>query len=163
MQIGVEHVRVYDRATGVLDPEPPDGAPYIFAVRISGLTPIQKAEYGIADNRTTDLSTWDQINLASLADDGVDLSQFWFEDELTRLLETPGDDEWASAFDSLPDGEKSPFQQMTFTLSDAQAEQVNAAMDAAKKMGPFVDTGNDNSNGNALARICGTFNTERGR
>lgn len=93
-QIGVEHVRIYDRETGHLEPEPPDGAPYIFAVRISGLTPTQKAEYAIADNRTTDLSEFDADVLAALADDGVDLSQFWFEDELAGVLETVPDVEF---------------------------------------------------------------------
>jgi len=45
---------------------------------------------------------------------------------------------------------------MTFTLHDDQVEQVKAAMEAAKSMGPF-DSENENSNGNALARICETF------
>jgi hypothetical protein len=47
---------------------------------------------------------------------------------------------------------------MTFTLHDAQAEQVKRAIDAAKEMGPF-DGPNENSNGNALARVCETFLT----
>lgn len=57
----------------------------------------------------------------------------------------------------LPSGDKDPFQQMTFTLHDEQAEQVRAAMDVAKGMGPFTDPPNENANGNALARICETF------
>jgi hypothetical protein len=48
---------------------------------------------------------------------------------------------------------------MTFILSNDQAEEVKAAIDSAKAMGPFIDTGNDNGNGNALARIVETFNT----
>lgn len=121
-------------------------------------------ELAIADNRASETGLeWDAEVLASFADDGIDLSQFWFEDELERLLETPDADEWADAFGDLPDGDKSPFQQMTFTVSDDQAEQVNAALDAAKSMGAFTDTGNENSNGNALARICETFLTRTGR
>ena len=57
-------------------------------------------------------------------------------------------------FPELPTGDRAPFQQMTFTLSDMQAQDVKAAMDAAKDAGPFDETGNENSNGNALARIC---------
>jgi hypothetical protein len=60
----------------------------------------------------------------------------------------------------LPTGDKEPFQQMTFTLHDTQAEQVGAAMNAAKKMGRFIDSPNENGNGNALARICETFLTQ---
>ena len=117
----------------------------------------------LSDNRAAELAEWDADVLAALAEDGVDLDQFWFEDELARLLERPGDDDWADAFGALPDGEKSPFQQMTFTVSDEQAGQVGAALKAAKAFGPFVDTGNENSNGNALARICETFLTEHGQ
>ena len=54
----------------------------------------------------------------------------------------------------LPDGDRDPFQQMTFTLSDDQAADVKRAMAEAKAAGPFIDTGNENSNGNALARIA---------
>lgn len=47
---------------------------------------------------------------------------------------------------------------MAFTLHDEQAEQVKAALERAKAMGAFVETGNENNNGNALARICEVFN-----
>lgn len=57
---------------------------------------------------------------------------------------------------SLPTGDRSPFQQMTFTVSDEQAETIKAALGEAKKV-PFGDTGNDNSNGNALARIAEAY------
>lgn len=60
----------------------------------------------------------------------------------------------------LPDlesGDKSPFQTLTFTLSDDQAGDLQAAIAAAKGEGPFYDTGNENSNGNALARIVEAY------
>ena len=59
---------------------------------------------------------------------------------------------------ALPDGDREPFQQMTFTLHDEQVEQVKAAIDVAKGMGSF-DSPNENSNGNALARVCEAFLT----
>jgi len=67
------------------------------------------------------------------------------------------DDEWKGAFNSLPDGDKSPFQQMTFTLSNDQAETVKRAIDRAKQDGEFINTGNENSNGNALARLAEAY------
>jgi hypothetical protein len=67
----------------------------------------------------------------------------------------------ADAFGALPDGDRAPFQQMTFTLSDEQAERVKEALEAAKDAGPFDDTGNENSNGNALARIVEAYLGER--
>jgi len=57
----------------------------------------------------------------------------------------------------LPEGERAPFQQMTFTLHDEQVEVVKNALTIAKSMGAFVDSPNKNSNGNALARICEMF------
>jgi len=59
---------------------------------------------------------------------------------------------------ALRTGDRQPFQQMAFTVHDSQKEQIDAALAAAKKMGPF-DSENQNSNGNALARICETFLT----
>jgi hypothetical protein len=73
----------------------------------------------------------------------------------------PTENEWGEAFDSLPDGERAPFQQMTFTLHDDQAESVKEAMQLAKSFGGF-DSENENSNGNALARICETYLTDYG-
>lgn len=63
---------------------------------------------------------------------------------------------------NLPDGDRLPIQQMTFTLHDDQVETIKRAMEMAKAMGPFGDTGNENSNGNALARACETFITRNG-
>lgn len=58
----------------------------------------------------------------------------------------------------LPSGEKGEYQQMTFALHNDQVEQVKAALVRSKELGPF-DAQNENSNGNALARICETFVT----
>ena len=66
-------------------------------------------------------------------------------------------DDWGEAFDGLPTEDRAPFQQMTFTLHDDQAATVRAALQAAREMGPFLETGNENGNGNALARICEVF------
>ena len=57
---------------------------------------------------------------------------------------------------NLPDGDKPPFQQMTFTLADEQAEQIKNAIDDIKKTDEYkyAETmGNENSNGNALYLI----------
>ena len=57
---------------------------------------------------------------------------------------------------SLPDSDKAPFQQMTFTLADEQAEQIKNAIADIKKTEEYkyAETmGNENSNGNALYLI----------
>ncbi len=57
---------------------------------------------------------------------------------------------------SLPDGDKAPFQQMTFTLADEQATQIKNAIADIKKTEEYKYSetmGNENSNGNALYLI----------
>jgi hypothetical protein len=57
---------------------------------------------------------------------------------------------------SLPNGDKEPFQQQTYTLADKQAEQIKNAIIDIKKTEEYkyVETfGNENSNGNALYLI----------
>ena len=57
---------------------------------------------------------------------------------------------------TLPDGDKAPFQQMTFTLADEQAEQIKNAIADIKQTDEYKYTetfGNENSNGNSLYLI----------
>ena len=57
---------------------------------------------------------------------------------------------------SLPDGDKAPFRQMTFTLADEQAEQIKNAIADIKQTEEYKyneTMGNENSNGNALYLI----------
>jgi ParB family chromosome partitioning protein len=131
----------------------------LIAVKRTGLTAEQKRQLAIYDNRTAELADWDLDQLREDLANGDDLKAFFSDDELDRLINAPSADDWGAAIGALPDGDKSPFQQMTFTLSDEQAEQVKAALDAARALGGFVDTGNENGNGNALARVCETFLT----
>ena len=58
----------------------------------------------------------------------------------------------------LKDGDRAPFQQMTFTLHDEQAEEINAAIAKAKGEGGGQSAVNENSNGNALYFIAQRFN-----
>ena len=64
-------------------------------------------------------------------------------------------DEFGEDF-QLKDGDKEPFQQMTFTLADEQAEQIKNALSDIKQTEEYkyAETmGNENSNGNALYLI----------
>jgi hypothetical protein len=72
-----------------------------------------------------------------------------------QLAEGLMSENWDSAFNKLPDEDRAPFQQMTFTLHDSQAEIVKNAIRAVHA--DFSDSLNENSNGNSLAYICGTF------
>ena len=59
-------------------------------------------------------------------------------------------------FPEIPDGERTPIQQMSFILHDEQVDVVKDAIARAKQT-PFADTGNENQNGNALARIAEVY------
>lgn len=129
-------------------------------IEAAHLTEAQKRAYVIADNRMALDAGWDnemlRIELQELDADGFDLSLTGFTvDEIQGLQ---FDDDAEAEMPDLADGDREPFQQMTFTMHDDQAEEVKAAIEKAKAMGPFVDTGNENGNGNALARICEMFN-----
>lgn len=92
--------------------------------------------------------------------DWGDLANNWDAKDLTDWgLNIPGFDlnagELSEEF-SLPSGDKSPFQQMTFTLADEQATQIKNAIEEIKRTEEYkyAETmGNENSNGNALYLI----------
>jgi hypothetical protein len=71
-------------------------------------------------------------------------------DELDGLMREVAE----AGYPVLPEGDRAPYQQITFLLHDEQVKIVQAAVSAAKQKGPFEDTQNDNANGNALARVC---------
>jgi hypothetical protein len=89
-------------------------------------------------------------------------SQSWDFDLLANSFELPellsfgfNEDELGVAgetnFPNLKEGDREPFQQMTFTLADQQAQTVRRAI---SKAGNIQSGINENSNGNALAHIC---------
>lgn len=128
-------------------------------VRLGHLSDTQRRAYIIADNRLALSAGWDDallaLELSALRIDGFELELTGFEPgEIDALLDGV---EPLGSMPNLPDGKKSPFQQMTFTLHDDQAANVQSALDVAKSQGQFVESPNENSNGNALHRICEAY------
>ncbi len=117
----------------------------------------------VADNELSRLAVDDQRKqaelLASILQNDTLMGTAWTPEGLDTLIGTLAAEDFVqtTGFPELADGDRAPFQQMTFTLSDEQAETVKAAMQAARDAGPFVDTGNENGNGNALARVCEAY------
>jgi hypothetical protein len=127
------------------------------AVNAADTDDAEAVAYALADNRTSDLASYDEAQLAELLQavgeaglpgTGYDADDV---DALLRKLKVEG--LGIEAFDTLPTGPKGEFEQMMFTLHRDQAERVRAGLVAAKGRGSFGDTGNENSNGNALARL----------
>jgi len=117
-------------------------------IKASTLTAEQQREFIVKDNVGFGEWDWDMVanewDLEKIQDWGMDVLGFNVNDEDLK-----------DGFD-LPDGEKSPFQQMTFNLADEQVEQINLKLSDIKKTEEFKYTetfGNENSNGNALYLI----------
>lgn len=116
-------------------------------IKASELTEQQQKEFIVKDN--VGYGEWDWNDLANnwdaeqLEDWGLDIPGFSDVEDLGENF-------------SLPDGDKAPFQQMTFTLADEQAIQIKNAIDDIKATEEYkyAETmGNENSNGNALYLI----------
>ena len=118
--------------------------PVIFA---DDLTEEQQREFIIKDN--VGFGEWDWEMIANE----------WDAEQLDEWgLDLPGFDNVEDLGEefSLPDGDKAPFQQMTFTLADEQAQQIQNALSDIKQTEEYkyAETmGNENSNGNALYLI----------
>lgn len=125
-----------------------------------GWSEDEKRAYRIADNELA-ASPWDmallKLEVHDLALKEFDLQLLGFGskqlDELSADFIVP--------FPTLPSGERQPFQQVTFTLHDSQVTVLRDALSASRAMGPFSGP-NENSNGNALARICEVFLVSHG-
>ena len=116
--------------------------------RASELTEDEQRRFIIADNVGFGEHDWDILanewDVSELEDWGLDVGGFDLDS-----------DELGTEF-TLPDGDKAPFQQMTFTLADKQAEQIKNAISDIKETQEYKyceTMGNENSNGNALYLI----------
>jgi len=119
-------------------------------------TEDKRKEFTIKDNVGFGEWEWDQ--LANEWD--AELLEGWGVDILGFDLDA---DKLGEDF-SLPSGDKEPFQQMTFTLADEQAEVIKNAIADMKGTDEYkyAETmGNENSNGNALYLIVAAWAGQR--
>jgi len=124
------------------------GLKEVYIIKASSLTEEQQREFIVKDNLSSGEWDWDalanEFDMQSLNDWGLKLP-----------VQIEDSEEFGTSFD-LPDGDKEPFQQMTFTLADEQADQVRNAIEDIKRTEEYKyceTMGNDNSNGNALYLI----------
>ena len=121
------------------------GAKEAFVVVKEFADEAQFVDYNIRDNKSGEFAQWDDQELANLsAEFEIDLDEMGFDI-------VADSDEFGEDF-TLPDGDKEPFQQMTFTLADAQAELIKEALGLGKSLKAETH-GNENGNGNALFAI----------
>jgi len=125
------------------------GLKEVYILKAEGLTEEQEREFIVKDN--VGFGEWDWDILGNEWD-SLQLQEWGLEG---FPFEDINDIETSEEF-SLADGDKEPFQQMTFTLADTQAEQIKNAIADVKQTEEYkyVETfGNENSNGNALYLI----------
>jgi ParB-like chromosome segregation protein Spo0J len=132
------------------------GLKEVWVLKADDLTEQQQREFIVKDNVGFGEWDWDVLgnewNTQQLEDWGMEIIGFDVDE-----------DDLSDSF-SLPDGDKAPFQQQTYTLADAQAEQIKNAIVDVKKTEEYnyVETfGNENSNGNALYLIISQWAEQR--
>ena len=123
-----------------------------------GWSEAKKRAYVLADNKLALNAGWNEellgVELLELRDAGFEMPVIGFDaGELEGLMREVAE----AGYPVLPEGDRAPYQQITFLLHDDQVKTVHEAIAAAKKHGPFENTQNDNANGNALARVCQTY------
>lgn len=123
----------------------------LVVVKRTDLEPEDKKrkQLAAADNAIADKVTW---NAPAIRADFTPVEIQALNIDLPPVEIQPSPDDFGTEF-KLPEGDKQPFQQMTFILHDEQAAAVKRAIAAVKETDAFkyVETyGNSNTNGNAL-------------
>ena len=110
------------------------------------LSEEQIKAFRLVDNKVGELAEWDaELLPLELADIAADLSVFGFE--------TISDEEFGDEF-TLNNGDKKPFQQISLTLHDTQAELLHAAIARVYDNDEVTETfGNENKNGNGIYEV----------
>jgi hypothetical protein len=123
--------------------------------RSSDLTEEEKKRFIIADNVAFGEWDWDTLandwEVVDLEAWGLEIPQFDRPEDFNEDF-------------TLPDGDKEPFQQMTFTLADEQATVLQNAIAEIKRTEEYKyceTMGNENSNGNALYLIIKQWEGQR--
>lgn len=110
------------------------------------LTEDQIKAFRLADNKVAEMAEWDaELLPLELADISMDMSDFGFA--------SISDEEFGDDF-TLDSGEKKPFQQISLTLHDEQAELLHTAIAYVYDNGMVNETfGNENKNGNGIYEV----------
>lgn len=118
------------------------------------LTDEQIKAFRLVDNKVGELAEWDVDLLPlELADITQDLSVFGFE--------SISEEEFGEEF-ALDSGEKKPYQQISLTLHDKQAELILACIDYVHKNDEVQETfGNENRKGNGVYEVVRQWAEQR--
>jgi ParB-like chromosome segregation protein Spo0J len=126
---------------------------------ISGLSKTQIKALIIADNQLALNGSWDldrlSLEIDGLKEDNFNLDILAFNTDFLKDIQ-----ETIIPLADLPEikeGDKKPFQQMTFIIHDSQIKNINLALENVKKNFDLKNEYNQNINGNAISEICKNF------
>jgi hypothetical protein len=136
-----------------------EGLAELPCVVVRGLTEAQKKAYRLADNKIAENSTWESgmlgVEIADLRGLGVDPAVMGFDAaELADLFPPEHEEGQYGEEFTLEDGDKKPFQQISLTLHDRQAELLLAAIAHVYACDEVHETfENENKNGNGIYEV----------
>lgn len=118
------------------------------------LSEEQIKAFRLVDNKVGELAEWDVDLLPlELADIAQDLSIFGFD--------SISEEEFGEEF-MLDSGEKKPYQQISLTLHDKQAELITACIDYVHTHDEVLETfGNENRKGNGVYEVVRQWAEQR--
>lgn len=118
------------------------------------LSEDQIKAFRLADNKVGELAQWDVDLLPlELADIAQDMAVFGFE--------SISEEEFGEEF-TLDSGEKKPYQQISLTLHDKQAELIMACIDYVHTHEEVGETfGNENRKGNGVYEVVRQWAEQR--
>ena len=126
---------------------------------ISGLSKTQIKALIIADNQLSLNASWDidklSLELDSLKEENFNLDILGFNNDFLKDVQqeiVP-----LSDLPEIKDGDKEPYQQMTFIIHDSQMKFINLALEKVKSKFDLNNEYNQNINGNAITEICKNF------
>lgn len=136
---GLENIRIVDS----------DGSD-IIAVRRTDLShgDAQATKLALFDNRAAEPAYWDVDIIREYVDEGLDLSELWYDDELEKLLSADNVDVTFEPDESANKG----FKSYTFSLTASQYADVDAFIDrlVTRGLGDDPDQKNPHKPSNAL-------------
>ncbi len=116
--------------------------------------------FALADNRVAELAEWDadvlMAQAGELTADGFQLEDFGFTDVDLGVFDVQ-----EVQPPELDSGDKGDVEQITFQLHTEQADLVRQAIASARSNEDIDSELNSNSNGNAIAFICGWYTDGR--
>ena len=105
----------------------------IVAVRRTGLTSAEKRDLAMYDNRTGELADWDATQLLEDAKNEVDLSAFFYDEELQSILDGAEDVDLDQFFQPDPHADQEGMLSLVLKFSSDHHRDVLKALESHGK------------------------------